>query len=251
MNTCWFVVGYEEGNTERNGASQNESRQDGSTSDNTRNDSTRESSTSDANGNINSLSSSLTLVGIVDQMKRNNSVAFNSAALMSSTTRLSSAKVDFEERRAFSTAFVSNSICFKALRFSGSIGSFIVPSQGSSNTISKVAPDPAGNMETKKDAVAPSSNVELRHIHLNKNENNPTQTNVVKTSTYSPLNFIPLFLFFQFRRPANVYFLTICILQVRFVCIEVTSWDVFCCRFVLVSKKKMEKNGKKKTLLTY
>tara|TARA_B100000795_G_scaffold142255_1_gene106524 strand:+ start:1353 stop:1673 length:321 start_codon:yes stop_codon:yes gene_type:complete len=106
-------------------------------------------------------------------------------------------------------------------------------------------------METKKDAVAPSSNVELRHIHLNKNENNPTQTNVVKTSTYSPLNFIPLFLFFQFRRPANVYFLTICILQVRFVCIEVTSWDVFCCRFVLVSKKKMEKNGKKKTLLTY
>ena len=69
---CFLVVEqriHEEGNTERNGASQNESRQDGSTSDNTRNDSTRESSTSDANGNINSLSSSLTLVGIVDQMK--------------------------------------------------------------------------------------------------------------------------------------------------------------------------------------
>ena len=92
------------------------------------------------------------------------------------------------------------------------------------STLSKVAPDPDGNKNmaqtTQNNPVG--TNIDLRHVYLNASENNPTQSNVVKTSTYSWWNFIPLFLFFQFKRPANVYFLTICILQVSccflFVC---------------------------------
>ena len=95
------------------------------------------------------------------------------------------------------------------------------------STLSKVAPDPDGNKKnmaqtTQNNPVG--TNIDLRHVYLNASENNPTQSNVVKTSTYSWWNFIPLFLFFQFKRPANVYFLTICILQVSccflfFVCL--------------------------------
>jgi hypothetical protein len=87
-------------------------------------------------------------------------------------------------------------------------------------TLSKVAPDPAGSnsnkMATKENGAgaAGDAGVTLRHVYLNDSQNNPTHTNVVKTSTYSWWNFIPLFLFFQFRRPANDYFLAICILQV-------------------------------------
>lgn len=92
----------------------------------------------------------------------------------------------------------------------------INPSTTSTSTLSKVAPDPDGNKKkmatTQNNRVG--TNIDLRHVYLNASENNPTQSNVVKTSTYSWWNFIPLFLFFQFKRPANVYFLTICILQV-------------------------------------
>ena len=95
----------------------------------------------------------------------------------------------------------------------------INPSTTPTSTLSKVAPDPDGNKKnmaqtTQNNPVG--TNIDLRHVYLNASENNPTQSNVVKTSTYSWWNFIPLFLFFQFKRPANVYFLTICILQVSF-----------------------------------
>ena len=43
--------------------------------------------------------------------------------------------------------------------------------------------------------------------------NNSTTSNLVKTSTYTWYDFLPKFLVFQFMRPANVYFLVICLLQ--------------------------------------
>ena len=86
-----------------------------------------------------------------------------------------------------------------------------------STITSKVAPDPAGNtMASKQDGAATTGGTPaLRHVNLNTAHNNPQCSNVVRTSTYSAWNFVPLFLFFQFRRPANMYFIIICVLQVR------------------------------------
>ena len=98
---------------------------------------------------------------------------------------------------------------------------FRPPSKATASTLSKVVPDPMAETttgstagESKQSSAGAAPDVVLRLINLNKSEDNPTMSNVVKTATYTWYSFIPLFLFFQFRRPANIYFLTICVLQV-------------------------------------
>ena len=98
---------------------------------------------------------------------------------------------------------------------------FRPPSAATASTLSKVVPDPMAETttgstagESKQSSAGAAPDVVLRHINLNTSEDNPTMSNVVKTATYTWYSFIPLFLFFQFRRPANIYFLTICVLQV-------------------------------------
>jgi len=54
-----------------------------------------------------------------------------------------------------------------------------------------------------------------RLIHLNSPQTEKFAGNHISTAKYSFLSFLPAFLFEQFRRYSNIFFLTIALLQVR------------------------------------
>lgn len=54
---------------------------------------------------------------------------------------------------------------------------------------------------------------EARHVHINAPQHHPYPSNAIATGKYNILTFVPLFLFSQFKRAANVFFLVISILQ--------------------------------------
>ena len=52
-----------------------------------------------------------------------------------------------------------------------------------------------------------------RMISLSGNSNSPAISNTVVNTKYHPLSFIPLFLFYQFKQPLNLFFLVIALSQ--------------------------------------
>lgn len=58
-----------------------------------------------------------------------------------------------------------------------------------------------------------SQNVSTRSIHINENQSQKFAANQVTTAKYTILTFLPKFLFEQFRRYANIFFLVIGLLQ--------------------------------------
>ena len=62
---------------------------------------------------------------------------------------------------------------------------------------------------------------------INDNQKPPTNyaANTVVTSKYTLLNFLPLFLFEQFQRIANIYFLLISLVELNFFC-PTAEWYV-------------------------
>jgi len=59
----------------------------------------------------------------------------------------------------------------------------------------------------------PSASSEFRTIILNENQAQKYKNNKISTAKYTPITFIPRFLFEQFRRYANIFFLCIGLLQ--------------------------------------
>ena len=54
---------------------------------------------------------------------------------------------------------------------------------------------------------------EFRAIFINSSQNQKFKSNQISTAKYTPITFIPRFLFEQFRRYANIFFLCIGLLQ--------------------------------------
>ena len=61
---------------------------------------------------------------------------------------------------------------------------------------------------------------EVREIHVNDPDANMSKrftTNRVHTTKYTPLTFLPQFLWNELRRPANIFFCLIIFIQVNFI----------------------------------
>lgn len=76
--------------------------------------------------------------------------------------------------------------------------------------------DDGGPTETRsRRASHLSPREKSRVIHLNSPQTEKFAGNRISTAKYSFLSFLPSFLFEQFRRYSNIFFLTIALLQVK------------------------------------
>ena len=103
------------------------------------------------------------------------------------------------------------------------------PKYGSSTTSTSAAASDRGNDPTptkwtvkdyltfwrRKRPHAPSPPRTIHFLRPEQHKESKFCSNRISTSKYNPLTFVPLFLFDQFRRYANLFFLFIAILQVR------------------------------------
>jgi phospholipid-transporting ATPase len=71
------------------------------------------------------------------------------------------------------------------------------------------------DLESTGEEVRPRETVEKesRSIHINSHQEHKFSSNEVMTAKYNVITFLPKFLFEQFRRYANVFFLVIGLLQ--------------------------------------